>query len=107
MSRIIAEIAKSFFFADLNISIQGLRVWRPDRDQRRLGAPMIGSLGLENIAMQGTQLENTEHVYGAAVYTGQDTKMSMNSKLGTNKFSTVEHSMNKVGDNKYNELVNL
>ena len=68
---------------------------------------LIGSLGLENIAMQGTQLENTEHVYGAAVYTGQDTKMSMNSKLGTNKFSTVEHSMNKVGDNKYNELVNL
>ena len=58
---------------------------------------MIGSLGLENIAMRGTQLENTEHVYGAAVYTGQDTKMSMNSKLGTNKFSTVEHSMNKVG----------
>ena len=35
-------------------------------------------------------------MYGAAVYTGQDTKMSMNSKLGTNKFSTVEHSMNKV-----------
>ena len=57
---------------------------------------MIGSLGLENIAMRGTQLENTEHVYGVAVYTGQDTKMSMNSKLGTNKFSTVEHSMNKV-----------
>ena len=82
---------------------------------------MIGSLGLENIALRGTQvcdmvwcdvwhgdvyhvdnvytwyqLENTEYVYGAAVYTGQDTKMSMNSKLGTNKFSTVEHSMNKV-----------
>ena len=65
---------------------------------RRLGEPMIGSLGLENIAMRGTQLENTEHVYGVAVYTGQDTKMSMNSKLGTNKFSTVEHSMNKVMD---------
>ena len=38
---------------------------------RRLGEPMIGSLGLENIAMRGTQLENTEHVYGVAVYTGQ------------------------------------
>ena len=63
---------------------------------RRMGEPLTGSLGLENIAMRGTQLENTEHVYGAAVYTGQDTKMSMNSKLGTNKFSTVEHSMNKV-----------
>ena len=61
-----------------------------------MGEPLTGSLGLENIAMRGTQLENTEHVYGLAVYTGQDTKMSMNSKLGTNKFSTVEHSMNKV-----------
>ena len=33
VSRIIAENAKSFFVADLNISIPGLRVWRPDRDQ--------------------------------------------------------------------------
>ena len=33
------------------------------------------------------QLENTEHVYGVAVYTGMDSKMSMNSKLGTNKVS--------------------
>ena len=31
---------------------------------------MIGSLGLENIAMRGTQLENTDWVYGVAVYTG-------------------------------------
>ena len=57
---------------------------------------MIGSLGLENIAMRGTQLQNTEFVMGVAVYTGSDTKMSMNSKLGANKFSTVEKSMNKV-----------
>ena len=35
-------------------------------------------------------------MYGCAVYTGRDTKMSMNSKLGSNKFSTVEKSMNKV-----------
>ena len=50
-------------------------------------------------------------MYGCAVYTGRDTKMSkvdcslltlcylvrpQNSKLGTNKFSTVEVTMNKV-----------
>ena len=70
------------------------RIFTPE--PRKLGEPLTGSLGLENIAMRGTQLENTEHVYGAAVYTGQDTKMSMNSKMGTNKFSMVEHSMNKV-----------
>ena len=27
---------------------------------RRMGEPLTGSLGLENIAMRGTQLENTE-----------------------------------------------
>lgn len=27
---------------------------------------------------------------GIAVYTGQDTKMALNSKLTSNKFSTVE-----------------
>lgn len=34
-------------------------------------------------------------MYGVAIYTGQDTKMSMNSKMTGNKFSTVEKSMNK------------
>ena len=35
-------------------------------------------------------------MYGVAVYTGEDTKMSQNSKPGANKFSTVEKTMNKV-----------
>ena len=55
----------------------------------------IASLGLENVAFRGTQLKNTEFVYGCAVYTGLDTKMSQNSRMKSNKFSSIEVSMNK------------
>ena len=57
-------------------------------------AKSIG-LSFDNIVLRGTELKNTEYVYGCAVYTGEDTKMSKNSKLTANKFSTVEKSMNK------------
>lgn len=57
--------------------------------------PKSSPLGLENLLMRGTQLKNTEWVYGCAVYTGKDTKMSMNSKKTTNKFSKVESTLNK------------
>ncbi len=52
-------------------------------------------LTLENVALRGTELRNTDFVYGCAVYTGHDTKMSRNSKMTSNKFSTVEKSMNR------------
>ena len=63
---------------------------------KKLTEMIPGSLGLENIALRGTQLRNTDFVYGCAVYTGVDTKMSQNSKMGANKFSTVEKTMNKI-----------
>lgn len=56
--------------------------------------PKTEALGPENVALRGAQLKNTEYIYGVAVYTGHDTKMSMNSKMTSNKFSTVEKSMN-------------
>ncbi|XP_032795610.1 phospholipid-transporting ATPase IF-like isoform X1 [Daphnia magna] len=52
------------------------------------------SLGLENTLFRGARLKDTEFIYGCAVYTGQDTKMAQNSKLTSNKFSTVEKTMN-------------
>ncbi len=55
----------------------------------------LASLGLDNVAFRGTQLKNTEFVYGCAIYTGPDTKMSQNSRMKSNKFSSIEVTMNK------------
>jgi phospholipid-translocating ATPase len=55
----------------------------------------LASLGLENVAFRGIQLKNTDYVYGTAIYTGPDTKMSQNSKMTSNKFSSIEVTMNK------------
>ena len=51
-------------------------------------------IGIENLGMRGTQLRNTDYILGVAVYTGQDTKMSQNSKINANKFSSVERILN-------------
>ncbi|CAG5136603.1 unnamed protein product, partial [Candidula unifasciata] len=52
------------------------------------------SLGPENLLLRGARLKNTNHIYGCAVYTGKDTKMSLNSKSKKIKFSRVERKMN-------------
>ena len=77
--------------ADLHRFIGRLKI----KTNEGIAAVETASLGLENVAFRGTKLENTEFVYGCAIYTGADTKMSQNSKLKNNKFSSVEISMNK------------
>ena len=52
-------------------------------------------MSLQNVAFRGTKLMNTEFVYGCALYTGADTKMSQNSKKNPTKFSSIEVIMNK------------
>lgn len=49
-----------------------------------------GHLTVENLMLRGSRLKDTEYVIGCAVYTGQDTKLSLNSKIVSNKFSTAE-----------------
>nr|XP_053653910.1 phospholipid-transporting ATPase IF-like isoform X2 [Cherax quadricarinatus] len=58
------------------------------------GGPIKASLSTENLLPRGARLKNTSTVYGAAIYTGEETKMALNSKMTGNKFSTVEKSMN-------------
>lgn len=49
-----------------------------------------GHLTIDNLLLRGSRLKDTEYVVGCAVYTGQDTKLSLNSKIVNNKFSTTE-----------------
>lgn len=51
---------------------------------------MSGRLTIDNLLLRGSRLKDTEYVVGYAIYTGQDTKLSLNSKIVSNKFSTAE-----------------
>lgn len=58
------------------------------------GDDVISPLGPESLLLRGARLKNTAFIYGCAVYTGQETKMALNSRLTSNKFSTIERTMN-------------
>ena len=47
-------------------------------------------LNPDNLLLRGSRLKNTDYVYGCAVYTGQETKISKNHKTGKAKFSKIE-----------------
>ena len=49
----------------------------------------------ENLLLRGSRLKNTEWVIGCAVYTGQSTKLALNSKITSNKTSSSESFINK------------
>lgn len=49
-----------------------------------------GFLTIDNMLLRGAILKDTDYVIGCVIYTGQDTKLSLNSKTIPNKFSTVE-----------------
>uniref|UniRef100_A0A8C7K5G3 Phospholipid-transporting ATPase n=1 Tax=Oncorhynchus kisutch TaxID=8019 RepID=A0A8C7K5G3_ONCKI len=51
-------------------------------------------LGAENLLLRGATLKNTEHIYAVAIYTGMDTKMTLNYQSKSQKRSAVEKSMN-------------
>jgi len=53
------------------------------------------AIASENMALQGSQLRNTPWVLGIVVYTGKDTKMSMNSKPTPTKQSTLDRQVNR------------
>lgn len=58
------------------------------------GERVVRSLGPENVLLRGARLKNTPYIYGCAVYTGSQTKMALNSKAKSTKFSRVERGLN-------------
>ncbi|CAL9097760.1 unnamed protein product [Musa textilis] len=53
------------------------------------------SLGPANIILRGSELKNTSWVVGVAVYTGQETKVMLNSSGAPSKRSRLEAHMNR------------
>lgn len=49
----------------------------------------------ENLLLRGSRVKNTEWAVGCAIYTGQNTKLALNSKMTSNKMSSSEGYVNK------------
>ncbi|KAG9511340.1 putative phospholipid-transporting ATPase IF, partial [Fragariocoptes setiger] len=52
-------------------------------------------LDTSNLLLRASRLKNTKFIYGLAIYTGPDTKVAYNSRLKPNKFSSIEHTVNR------------
>ncbi|KAI5632367.1 cation transport ATPase (P-type) domain-containing protein [Phthorimaea operculella] len=62
----------------------------------RIEIPGHSSLALttDNLMLRGSRVKNTEWAIGCAVYTGEETKLALNSKYSGNKFSSCELAIN-------------
>ncbi|XP_072939136.1 phospholipid-transporting ATPase IF-like [Epargyreus clarus] len=62
----------------------------------RLEIPGLDSLALttDNLMLRGSRVKNTEWAIGCAIYTGEETKLALNSKYSGNKFSSCESAVN-------------
>lgn len=49
----------------------------------------------ENLMLRGARVKNTQWAIACAVYTGQNTKLALNSKITSNKMSSSEQYINK------------
>ena len=52
-------------------------------------------VGAQNLVLRGALVSNTEWVYGVAIYTGQETKIQMNSLKPPSKMSRTERNLNR------------
>ncbi|XP_048480436.1 phospholipid-transporting ATPase IF isoform X1 [Plutella xylostella] len=51
-------------------------------------------LSTDNLMLRGSRVKNTEWAIGCAVYTGEETKLALNSRYTANKFSSCELAVN-------------
>jgi phospholipid-translocating ATPase len=62
-----------------------------ESDQSNHAIPLMA----ENVLLRGSRVRNTEWIVACAVYTGQNTKLALNSKLTRNKMTSSEKIINK------------
>lgn len=62
-----------------------------ESESRKNAIPLMA----ENILLRGSRVRNTEWAIACAVYTGQNTKLALNSKLTRNKMTSSEKFINK------------
>ena len=58
--------------------------------------PNLVPLSIENVALRGMSLRNTENVTGFVVYSGHDTKIQMNSSKSVYKTSNISRRTNNL-----------
>ncbi|XP_013415921.1 probable phospholipid-transporting ATPase IF [Lingula anatina] len=90
LSTVKATIECQQPIADLYKFIGRITVEVPNQQSEKVCQP----LGAEHVLLRGSRLKNTPFVHGCAIYTGQDTKMAINSKFKIQKYSKVERAMN-------------
>ncbi|EGG19357.1 P-type ATPase [Cavenderia fasciculata] len=54
------------------------------------------TLSAQNILLQATNVRNVDHLYGMAVYTGNETKIGKNKKIPPTKWTKLDHSINRI-----------
>ncbi|KAJ8721706.1 hypothetical protein PYW07_002481 [Mythimna separata] len=82
---------------------QGMRIEMPNpvadlyTFYGRLEIPYQDSLVLstDHLMLRGSRVKNTEWAIGCAIYTGEETKLALNSKYSGNKFSSSELAINQ------------
>uniref|UniRef100_A0A8C5M2D1 Phospholipid-transporting ATPase n=1 Tax=Leptobrachium leishanense TaxID=445787 RepID=A0A8C5M2D1_9ANUR len=99
----VAETAVLQSVTDLDTLIAVIECQQPEADLYRFvgritirqhSEDLVRPLGPENLLLRGARLKNSKEIFGVAVYTGMEAKMTLNYKTKSQKRSAVEKSMN-------------
>jgi len=76
---------------------------RSPKDPTDPGTPMAESISINNVLLRGCSLRNTEWILGVVVFTGQETKIMLNSGMTPSKRSRIARELNR--DVIYNFII--
>ena len=101
--KIASEMTKSFDNVAALKDLQGeLSCDLPNKNlvkwncKVKVGSNPWEPLSINQLLLRGCMLKNTDYVYGFVVYTGQNSKIMLNSKKAPSKVSNILKKMNKI-----------